>query len=278
MRLAVGCAMFTHPAWQDWQPGREKLRAYAQRCTAVEGNTTFYAVPSVKTTAAWAAQTPEDFRFAVKIHRTVTHDKRLTGVETEMREFLAAVEPLGSRVHPLWVQLPPSFGPSELAVLGSFLRRLPRDYPKAVEVRHPAFFENPRAAAALVATLDSAGAEWLTFDTTVLFEAAPGSAAEREASAKKPRVPRLVTALTDHPVVRYHGRDAPEPTIAGWQPWIATVVEWLREGRSPTVFLHTPDNASSLDLARRFHEAVRAEVPELDPLPEPAGTEPFTLF
>jgi uncharacterized protein YecE (DUF72 family) len=80
------------------------------------------------------------------------------------------------------------------------------------------------------------------------------------------------------PIVRYHGRDAAERTIEGWQPWLDVVAAWLREGRAPTVFIHTPDNASSLDLARRFHDEVRALVAELEPLPEPQPTEPMTLF
>jgi hypothetical protein len=55
------------------------------------------------------------------------------------------------------------------------------------------------------------------------------------------------------------------------------VAAWLREGRSPTVFIHTPDNVDALDLARRFHADVRSRLPELDPLPEPL-TPPPTLF
>lgn len=85
-------------------------------------------------------------------------------------------------------------------------------------------------------------------------------------------------ALTDRPIVRYLGRDDAARTVEGWQPWIATVTEWLREGRSPTVFVHTPDNADALTLARRFHDDVRARMPELEPLPQPAPAEPLTLF
>ena len=47
------------------------------------------------------------------------------------------------------------------------------------------------------------------------------------------------------------------------------VAGWLREGRSPTVFIHTPDNTDALELARRFHDEPRARVPEIEPLPEP---------
>ena len=59
---------------------------------------------------------------------------------------------------------------------------------------------------------------------------------------------------------------------------LATVAGWLREGRSPTVFLHTPDNVDALELARRFHDDVRARVPEVEPLPEPVPTGPPALF
>ena len=118
----------------------------------------------------------------------------------------------------------------------------------------------------------------MTFDTTVLFGSPPTSDAEREAWTKKPRLPRRSRALTSHPVVRYIGRDDTARTVAGWQPWLGTVAGWLREGRSPTVFIHTPDNVDALELARRFHDEVRARVPEVEPLPEPVPSGPPTLF
>ncbi|GAA5158383.1 DUF72 domain-containing protein [Amycolatopsis dongchuanensis] len=273
MEVRVGCAMWTHPAW----PGRG-LRAYADHCNAVEGNTTFYATPSASTVASWAGQTPPDFRFLLKLPKQVTHERRLHDVAVPVRTFLDAVEPLGERVHALWVQLPASFGPTELNALGAFLRRMPRSPGTAVEVRHPAFFEDPRWAARLAEVLGSVGAEQVLFDTSVLFAAPPTSAMEEEAWQRKPRLPRRSHALTANPVVRYIGRDDDAETVAGWGYWVDTVVGWLREGRSPTVFVHTPDNAHALTLARRFHEEVRARVPEVEPLPEPQPTEPPTLF
>ena len=270
MELHVGCAMWTHPAW----PGRG-LRAYASRCTAVEGNTTFYATPSAATVASWAEQTAPDFRFLPKVPKQVTHERRLCDVAVPMRAFLDSIEPLGERVPALWVQLPPSFGPGDLGALAAFLRRVPRRYRPAVEVRHPAFFERPREVERV---LGQVGAEWVTFDTTVLFAAPPASDAERESWRKKPRLPRRSRALSANPVVRYIGRDDPAATAEGWRPWVETVCGWLGEGRSPTVFVHTPDNTDAQALARRFHDEVRARVPGLPPLPEPIPTDPPTLF
>jgi uncharacterized protein YecE (DUF72 family) len=275
--------MWAHGPWrgrflpQPLPPG-ERLRAYASWCDAVEGNTTFYATPTRETVRSWAGQTGADFRFVLKLPKAITHDRRLTGAEADVRGFLHAIGPLGARAHALWVQLPGSFGPDDLGVLAAFLHGMPRDHAYAVEVRHRAFFDDGRAAAALERVLGRVGAEWLTFDTRTLFGKRPTSDAERAAWTDKPRLPRRTAALTAHPIVRYIGRDRTEETAEGWQVWVDTAVEWLREGRSPTVFVHTPDNADALPLARRFHADVRARVPNLDPLPEPVPTGPPTLF
>ncbi|MBB6476965.1 DUF72 domain-containing protein [Sphaerisporangium rubeum] len=283
MRLHVGCAMWAHAPWQGTYlphplPPGERLRAYASWCDAVEGNTTFYATPPRATVESWARQTAPDFRLLVKLPRTITHERRLTGAEEELRVFLDAMEPLGPRARMLWVQLPGSFGPGDLGTLAAFLRGLPASHRYAVEVRHRAFFEDRRAERLLTDVLTGAGAEWVPFDTTALFQSPPVSAAEREAWTKKPRLPRRAFALTDRPVVRYIGRDATAPTVEGWRFWVETAAAWLREGRSPTVFIHTPDNSGALPLTRRFHDEVRGLVPEVEPLPEPMPAEPLTLF
>jgi uncharacterized protein YecE (DUF72 family) len=259
-------------------PAGERLRSYAGWCNAVEGNTTFYATPARDTVAGWAGQTGPGFRFVTKFPKVITHERRLTGVDDPLRIFLDAIEPLGPRAHALWIQLPGSFTPADVPVLDRFLRRLPTAHRYAVEVRHPAFFDDARATALLEGVLATAGAEWVPFDTTVFFRSPPTSDAEREAWTSKPRMPRRAQALTDRPIIRYLGRDAIEETVAGWQFWVGTTAGWLREGRSPTVFIHTPDNAGAPVLARRFHDEVRARVPGLEALPTPDPIEPPTLF
>lgn len=255
----------------------ERLRAYSGWCDAVEGNTTFYATPARETVASWASQTGPDFRFVMKLPRVITHERRLAGADDALRVFLDAIEPLGPRAHALWIQLPGSFGPADVPALDRFLRRLPASYAYAVEVRHPAFFDDPRSAGLLEGVLAAAGAEWIPFDTTAFFASAPTSDAERDAWTKKPRLPLRTRALTERPIVRYLGRDDDERTVEGWQRWVDVVAGWLREGRSPTMFIHTPDNAEAPALARRFHDEVRARVP-IPALPQPAPVGPATLF
>ncbi|MFI7605913.1 DUF72 domain-containing protein [Micromonospora sp. NPDC049366] len=275
--------MWTHRAWPGRLlahplPAHERLRHYAAWCTAVEGNTTFYATPSRDTVASWAAQTDPDFRFVLKLPKAVTHERRLSDAAEPLHAFLDAIEPLGPRAHALWLQLPGSFAPADVPVLAGFLRRLPAAHRYAVEVRHPAFFTDATAARLLEEALATVDAEWIPFDTTAFFRTPPTSDAERDAWTKKPRMPLRTRARTDRPIVRYLGRDATAETVEGWQHWIDVVAGWLREGRSPTVFVHTPDNAEAPVLARRFHDEVRDRVPGLLPLPEPIPVGPLTLF
>ena len=145
-------------------------------------------------------------------------------------------------------------------------------------MRHPRFFEQDGPRRSLERLLASHGAEWIGFDTSVLFSAPPSSEMERDGWEKKPRLQVRTTALTEQPVVRFVGRDDLDATVAGWQRWLPVVAAWLTEGRRPTFFVHTPDNDEALGLARRFHDEVRALVPELDPLPEPIEATPTTLF
>lgn len=282
MRLYVGCAMWAHKAWigRHLPAGRgAQLPAYATWCNAVEGNATFYAEPAPTTIAAWAEQAPPGFRFLFKLPKALTHDRRLRVSAGDVAAFLERLEPLGDRAGTIAVQLPATFGPPDLPALAAFVGIAPRTHRIAVELRHPAFFDDGPAARSVAGLLQRGGVEWTIFDTTVLFSRPPVTDMEREGWSNKPRVPRRVDALTDRPVVRYIGRDDVELTVAGWQPWLPIVSRWLAEGRTPTVFVHTPDNDDALVLARRFHDDVRRLVPDLEPLPTPEDpAEPATLF
>jgi uncharacterized protein YecE (DUF72 family) len=142
----VGCPMWAHKPWQGrWFPAGlhrdEPLATYATWCNAVEGNTTFYAVPSPETVASWAEQAPPAFRRVPKLPRSITHERRLRGVEAQLAAFLEALAPLGKRSGTVSVQLPATFTPADLGALATFLARAPTSHHYAVEVRHPRFFD-----------------------------------------------------------------------------------------------------------------------------------------
>ncbi len=265
--------MWAQRAWvgnylpTDTAHGHE-LHPYSRFLNAVEGNTTFYALPPASTVEKWATLAEPGFRFVFKVPRSITHDARLRDVKAELAAFVELLWPLGDLVGGLTLQLPPSFGPRDLDALDTVLREAPPVWRWSVEVRHPEFFGGD-GRRSLEQVLGRHGSERVVLDTQELFHRTPYSEAGREEWRTKPRVPLIAEPLTEHPIVRFIGSDHPELTDVGLQRWEQTIAEWLDEGRSPTLFVHTPDNTRSPALARAFHESVCSIVDGLEPLPEP---------
>ena len=274
-QLHAGCPSWAHRPWvgrflpADTRPGTE-LHAYSRRVNAVEGNTTFYASPQPATVAKWAAQALPGFRFIFKVPQTITHHKRLRDTDAELAAFLDLIEPLHGVVGALTLQLPASFGPTDLATLDSVLRGLSTQWRWSVELRHPAFFTGTTRLA-VDRVLSTHGAERVLLDSRPLFARPPLTDPGRDAWSRKPRIPALQQPLTDQPIVRLIGSDHTDVTAAGLERWVPTLAQWIRDGRSPTFFVHTPDNDDALGLALEFHAAVAALVPGLAPLPQPAA-------
>lgn len=272
--LRVGCAMWAHPPWvgRFVSGARTALAEYATWCNAVEGNTTFYAVPSATTVARWVEQAPHDFRFAFKVPRTVTHERRLhTDAHRDVAAFLRAIDPLGDRIGPMQIQLPPSFGPESLAQLRAFVIGLPTSHQWVVELRHPAYFDGGDIHRATDDALAAAGVGRVVLDTRPLYATAAASAAAVDEQRTKPQLPVVTDVMGDMPVVRVIGSDDVAATTAGLAAWTDQVVAWLADGQRPYVFAHQPENLLSPILARGFHRTVEACVPGLAPLPEPVG-------
>ena len=117
------------------------LERYAARFNAVEVNTTFYRSHRANTYGRWAQSTPRDFRFAVKLPRTITHHARLVGVDKLLDAFRTEVAPLGEKLGPLLVQLPPSLA-FEFSTMAAFFQDLRHRWPETIvcEPRHPSWF------------------------------------------------------------------------------------------------------------------------------------------
>jgi uncharacterized protein YecE (DUF72 family) len=132
--------------------GGSHLERYAQRLNAVEINTSFYRPHRRTTYERWAASVPKGFRFAVKLPRTITHERRLVDTEDLIDRFADEAGGLGATLGVLLVQLPPSLVFKADAV-GAFFSALRRriDAATACEPRHQSWFV-PEAEA-LLATL-----------------------------------------------------------------------------------------------------------------------------
>src|SRR5581483_3067440 len=114
LRLRIGTSGWAYRHWLGRYyprrlPAKEWLAWHSRRFPTIEVNSTFYRPPTVETLAAWREQTPPGFRFSMKMPETITHEKRLVGVEEEVASFLALARTLGPKLGVVLVQLPPSF-------------------------------------------------------------------------------------------------------------------------------------------------------------------------
>jgi uncharacterized protein YecE (DUF72 family) len=126
------------------------LQRYAGRLPAAEINSSFYRPHRPAIYERWAASVPTDFRFAVKVPKAITHERRLVSAGAPLDDFLAQCGALGDRLGCLLVQLPPSLQ-FDAAIAGRFFTALRRRHvgPVALEPRHASWFA-PRVDALLV--------------------------------------------------------------------------------------------------------------------------------
>src|SRR5437773_11806381 len=111
-KLYIGTSGWNYKTWRDGfygdTPQKQWLLFCAERFTGIEVNGTFYKLPEKSTFKKWRDQTPEDFPFAIKGHRYVTHNKKLIDVEESVIRCRDAASPLGSRLAAVIWQLPAS--------------------------------------------------------------------------------------------------------------------------------------------------------------------------
>ncbi|MBI4286368.1 MAG: DUF72 domain-containing protein [Chloroflexi bacterium] len=127
------------PFYPEDLPRTRWLEFYARQFNTVELNNSFYRLPSEAAFAGWAGASPDNFTFAVKVSRFITHIKRLKNVAQPVETFLSRARLLGKKLGPLLYQLPPNMHRNE-EVLDAFLAGLPRELRHVVEFRHESWF------------------------------------------------------------------------------------------------------------------------------------------
>ena len=112
------------------------LGVYSRAYDTVEIDSTFYAIPSVRSVRAWANKVPADFKFALKLPQEITHDNRLRESADLTGLFLDRARELDEKLGVVLIQLGPDFAPSELPALAAYLPTLPtKEIAFAIEFR-----------------------------------------------------------------------------------------------------------------------------------------------
>ena len=269
----LGCPIWSNRAWNGRfftataRPS-QFLSQYSSVFNTVEGNNTFYGLPRYDVVVRWSDEAAAGFQFCFKFPQTITHELRLHDAVAETRAFFERLELLSEHLGPFLLQLPPGFGPADLPALAAYLAALPADFQYAVEVRHPDFFTEGEAEQALNGLLQARGVDRVILDSRALFSASPHDEDTREAQRKKPQLPVPLIAIGTRPLVRFIGHPEIAANRPFLEPWVQQVAEWIIAGRTPCVFTHTPNNHQAPELARLFHEMLKAQIDRVGELPE----------
>ncbi|MET4047553.1 MULTISPECIES: DUF72 domain-containing protein [unclassified Rhodococcus (in: high G+C Gram-positive bacteria)] len=137
--VRIGISGWTYAPWRGdfYPPGlphRAELGYASTHLSSIEINGTFYAMQKPSSFVKWREETPEDFVFAIKGGRYITHVKRLVGAEVALANFFATgVLSLGAKLGPILWQLPPNFR-FDADKLAAFFDVLPRTTTAAIEL------------------------------------------------------------------------------------------------------------------------------------------------
>lgn len=280
----LGCAVWSYRGWLgDFYPSgavaKDLLRLYGDRLTAVEGNTTFYAVPPGETVQRWREQTPREFRFCLKFPQTVTHQGLLMPRLTDAWAFIERVQPLGDRLGCIFAQLPPNYAPNHYEDLRQFLQEL-RSCPIqiGIEVRNSHWFE-PAPKAQLNQLLTTHNITKVLLDTRPIYNCPDDPQARSQ--RKKPRLP-LHPELTNHlAIVRFISHPNPQYNETYLNEWTQHIQEWWTDHKNIYFFVHCPTEEHSPRTAKYFQEKLENTGISIPPLPWqalPPEPQQLTLF
>jgi uncharacterized protein YecE (DUF72 family) len=146
-KIYIGTSGWNYKHWMNGVfyprscPQSEWLAFYARHFGTVEINNSFYRLPAPETFAAWGKKTPDDFIFAVKASRFITHIKRLKDPQDSVKLFLKHSARLGKKLGPILFQLPPQMK-ADVERLKGLIRALSRRKALKItlEFRHASWF------------------------------------------------------------------------------------------------------------------------------------------
>ncbi|ALF51793.1 hypothetical protein ACX27_01325 [Nostoc piscinale CENA21] len=270
MNFFIGCAVWAYKGWvgELYPPGTRAtdfLRLYSRRLTTVEGNTTFYAVPNQETVSRWVAETPPGFEFCLKLPRDITHKGLLQPNISAALKFLEGMQPLGKRLGPMFVQLPPNYPAKLIDDLTAFLEAWPREtVPLALEVRHLDWFKEPYSSQ-LTALLENLGVGRVLLDSRPIYngEDDPQLQSER----RKPKLPLQFSVTAPFSLIRFISHPTLSENQQFMAEWVTQIQQWLQTGTKIYFFVHCPLEERSPHNARHFQQLLEQSGVPVPPLP-----------
>jgi uncharacterized protein YecE (DUF72 family) len=257
MSFELGCAVW---AYKDWvgtfyppkTSSKDYLRSYSDRLLTVEGNTTFYSVPSPAMIERWRLETSPGFSFMPKFPRSISHEGLLTPKIPDALQFIERMQGLGDRLGGIFVQLPPSYGPAQLGDLSTFTQGLTHSGIRlGVEVRHEGWFDSkPREA--LNQVLRSHNCGRVLLDTRPIY--AFNDNAQARSQRKKPKLPLQLDITSNFSIIRFISHPHTPNNETFLAQWVQQIAQWLAQDIDLYFYVHCPDERRSPFTALNLQE------------------------
>ena len=263
----IGISGYNYAGWRGafYPPElrtKDWLRYASRKFNSIELNGTFYSLKSPPVFERWVAETPDDFVFAVKGSRFITHNLKLARAESALANFYASgVLALGRKTGPFLWQLPGTYR-FDRERIERFLALLPRDSEAAARLARHHDARLPRGAlveaSAAVPYRHALEVRHPTYFTDAFFDLLRAHDVAFVIADTAGKFPYAEAITADFVYVRLHGSRAlyaSDYTDAELDAWAARIIAWMHpeEGRGRDTYVYFDNDAH----AHAPHDAIR---------------------
>ena len=243
--IRIGTSGFHYEHWQgpfypEGVKPKDFLTFYTRFFDTVELNNTFYQLPRATTVEHWRDLVGNDFIFAIKGSRYITHLKRILDPADSIKIFFDRIELFADRAGPILWQLPPKFT-ADPDRLRAFLKLLPRDYDHVFEFRDPSWF-----TPIVYSILEKRKAGFCIFDRGDWLS------------------PQIITS--DIIYIRLHG---PQAMYAGKYPkkslqhWAELIEKWSHQSRATYAYFNNDQSGFAVENALTLKKLLHQPTPSI---------------
>jgi uncharacterized protein YecE (DUF72 family) len=236
-RAYIGTSGYSYKSWDKTfygdTPRKQHLEFYSTQFPTVEINATFYRLPSETMVRGWNDRVPDDFLYAVKGSRFITHMKKIANLNGALDRFFDRIAGMQQKTAAVLWQLPPMLK-RDLPRLDDFLSSLPQEYRHAVEFRHPSWYDDE------------------VFDVLKKHDASHVCLSSRG-------MPMNLTVTSDVVYVRFHGLEggaAHDYTRKELKPWAEFIIAQAEQRRDAFVYFNNDVNVRAPENAKTLMEMV----------------------
>ncbi len=238
--IYVGCAVFTDPSFVGTvYPSQAKpdhyLSYYTQQFNALELNSTFYGIPTIKKILQWKKKSTSNFIFCPKFPKSISHRKNIAYHSSAIAQFLDNIAHFDSHLGIPFLQLSPYFHPKDFLHLEKFITLIPSHMSLAIELRHATWFSDEKNKDMLFHYLQKKNVVWIITDTNL----------------RRDVLHQIITS--DTVFIRFKANDLHASDFFRLNEWVKKLLLWISQGiKKVYFFIHTMQKHLSLILVDYF--------------------------